>query len=60
MPSRKTRPWTEPEMRTLQRLAQLGYPCSVAAQRLGRSIPAVQQKASEAGISFGNGRVGRR
>jgi hypothetical protein len=58
--STRNNPWTERELRTLQKLVQMGYPSSVAAQRLGRSIPSVQRKAAEAGISFGQGKTGPR
>jgi hypothetical protein len=54
------RAWTDAELHTLERLAHQGYSSTVAALRLGRSLAAVQQKAAAAGISFNNGRAGRR
>lgn len=56
----RNNPWTEGELRVLQRLARQGYPSSVAARRLGRTIPSVQRKAAESGISFGQGKTGPR
>lgn len=52
--------WSDSELQLLDRLARQGYTSSVAAARLGRSLAAVQQKASAAGISFNQGRAGRR
>jgi len=52
--------WTKTELRVLHRLARAGYPSTVIALRIGRSLTAVQKKAAAKRISFGAGRSGER
>jgi hypothetical protein len=57
-PGRKRRPprdgasWSAGDLKALKALAKAGAPTGQAANKLGRTAAAVQQKAMRAGISF--------
>lgn len=51
-PPNHREPWNPKDVRQLERLAEHNTPTRVAALKLGRTPAAVQQKASEEGISL--------
>lgn len=50
---RVIKPWSDSEKRTLVRASQKCIPAGIVAQRLGRNIGAVRQKARLLGFSLG-------
>jgi hypothetical protein len=44
--------WSPADLKTLKALAKSGITAAETAKQLGRTAPAVQQKAMRAGISF--------
>lgn len=51
-PSNHGKPWTDKDVKALEKLADGNTPTRVAALKLGRTPQAVQSKASEGGISL--------
>ena len=51
-PTNHGKPWTSQQVRQLQQLANHNTPTRVMGLKLGRTPEAVQQKASEEGISL--------
>lgn len=45
-------PWSDADLTKLEKLADQNTPTRVAALKLGRTAAAIQQKASEEGISL--------
>lgn len=51
-PKNHNKPWTKEEVKKLEKLAEQNTPTRVAALKLDRTPAAVQNKASEEGISL--------